>query len=387
MLLFAKEGDIINIKRKFEEKTGIDGALTLYDIYNLLRLDMLFNFKLGLEFKFVLDFHLSFNFNFNLEITIPSLMFPKALYGFAIYGIDKYDPEIPPPKYEPIRVEVFRGPDAWKSKAIWNLTYKYTMHDSYYYNQALPDAEKRSRAYAEYFTRSPEYEVPGEALHFITRATEFIYTAACWFDFNSFDLGRFWPGKIPMRVPKDGITTDEPYYDLDMFDSAKFDNMPRPDAIIWVSDPYMTAMRFDLAEYDYAKFDLLETGPEQGLTHMANYLRTASIGEKLQTEMEDYSVRSDPLVAGVIWIVTSDRFGPNWVRHGVRMLRNGQRIASILDEEVITNRAGYQAFARELRTRDTTLGKATIEQIIAKYVKMGLDESILRRIAGMVEKI
>ena len=171
MLLFAKEEDILRAKLAFEAKTGVDGALTLFDLYNLLRLDMLFDFKLALEFKFLLDFHLVFNLDFNLEITIPPIMFPKARYGFAIYGTDRYDPEIPPPKYEPVRIEVFRGPDAWKEKAVWNLTYKYTMHDRYFYNQSLPEAEIRSRAYSEYFTRSPEYEVPGEAMHFVSRAT------------------------------------------------------------------------------------------------------------------------------------------------------------------------------------------------------------------------
>jgi hypothetical protein len=387
MLLFAKEEDILRAKLAFEAKTGIDGALTLFDLYNLLRLDMLFDFKLALEFKFLLDFHLVFNLDFDLEITIPPIMFPKARYGFAIYGTDVYDPEIPPPRYEPVRIEVFKGPDAWKEKAVWNLTYKYTMHDRYFYNQSLPEAEKRARAYSEYFTRSPEYEVPGEALHFVSRATEFIYTAACWYDFNSFDIGRFWPGKVPMRVPRDGLATDEPYHDLDMFDSVRFDEMLRPDAVIWVTDPYMTAMRFDLAEYDYAKFDLIEIGPEQGLTHLTNYLQTANIGEKMQTEMEDYAVRSDPLVAGMIWTVTSDRFGPNWVQHGVRMHRNAIRIASVLDQYSLLERLGYQGFARELRTRDTTLGRASAEKVIAKYAKMGLDEAVLRRIAAMVEKL
>jgi hypothetical protein len=112
MLLFAKEEDVLRAKLAYEAKTGLEGALTLFDLYNLLRLDMLFNFKLSLEFKFLLDFHLVFNLDFDLEITIPPIMFPKALYGFAIYGTDVYDPEIPPPRYEPIRIEVFRGPDA-----------------------------------------------------------------------------------------------------------------------------------------------------------------------------------------------------------------------------------------------------------------------------------
>jgi len=401
MLLFAKEEDIINIKRKFEQKTGIEGAQTLLDIYNLLRLDLDFNFKLALEFKFSLDFHLVFNFG----IEIPPFFTKKALYGMAVYGRDEYDPVVPPARYEPIRIVVFQGPNAWKEKAVWNLTYKYTMHDQYFFNQALIDASKRSAAYSEYFTRSPEYELTGKDLDFIGRATEFLYVAACWLDFNSFDLGRFWLGQVPLRLPKgetplppplfdqalfdfnrfDTSETDFPYFDLDMFDSARFDTLLREDTIIWVSDPIMTAMRLDLAIFDAARFDYIPTPDGDILSFIASYIALHNLGEVMQRELDDYRVRSDPLVAAVIWTITSDRFGPNWVAHGVRMLRTGTRVAALLDDLNAPSRLGYQAFAREIRTRDITLGKATREQIIAKYVSLGLDERLLRRIAAMVE--
>jgi hypothetical protein len=67
------------------------------------------------------------------------------------------------------------------------------------------------------------------------------------------------------------------------------------------------------------------------------------------------------------------------------MQRNAVRIASVLDQNTLLERIGYQGFARELRTRDITLGRASAEKVIAKYVRLGLDEAVLRRVAAMVE--
>ena len=395
MLLFTTEDKILDIKRKFEQKTGLEGALTLYDIYNKLMLDLVFDFKLSLEFKIIIDTISVSDFGFDIGlppmIPLPPVPEEKTRYGFGRYGLFRYDPEVPPPRYTPTVVQVFTGPDAWKEKAIYELTYKYTSHQAYYFNQSLAEALTRSRAYREYFSRSPEYELDERHLEYACRVAEFIYVAACWFDFNSFDLGRFWPGKVPLRFPKEHpeheAPSDVPYFDLDLFDSGRFDEMHRLDVIIWLTDPFMTGTRFDLAIFDASRFDRIFEDEVGSLTNIAHYLKTANLGEKLQTEVDDYRRRADALVAAVIWAITSDRFKANWVRHGVRMLNTAARISNVLQDVPVTMRFGYQAFARELRTRAITLGHADEEQLIRKYVNLGLDEGVLRRIARMVERL
>ena len=87
-------------KRRLVDKTGIDGGWALSLVWPNLFWDIVFNFELSLELRFLIDFNLNFNFNFNIELPTISFELPvkpePAKYGEAIYGQDKYIPPDPP---------------------------------------------------------------------------------------------------------------------------------------------------------------------------------------------------------------------------------------------------------------------------------------------------
>ncbi|MEM2607392.1 MAG: hypothetical protein QXH97_00235 [Candidatus Bathyarchaeia archaeon] len=358
-------------KLVYENKTGIDGASQQYKLLIALGNLPLFNFKLSLEFRFILDFTLILNFDFDFDINFYlDIPFPtKAYYGSALYDVDVYDPPHPEAT-PPLRV----GPHVWAENSIWRLSKLYSQHTTYMYNHDLTYARKQAKAYSRYFSRGLSPQIPEAIPDYAVRLAEAVYIAACWFDLNSFDLGRYSPIKTPLRFPKDdplSITeSDKPFYNYDTFDIAKFDEYLHPDRIIWVDAdrPFLT--RFDLAIFDYSKADLALRPP----------------GMALKNAVENYRLRSDPLVTGTLWILASDRMWSNWVMHGVQQHDDSLRVKELVlraGEPPILVWA-YIAFAKELKYNSITLKHAVKEEIISKYKTLGLNESLLRRISDVI---
>jgi hypothetical protein len=368
---FLPKDEILSIireaKKKYENKTGIEGASTQFRIMNLIfDLYGLFDFSFSLELRILIDLQLNFNFDF--DITFPDFLraekIRKARYGYAIYGEDYYDPEENPP------VSIGRGgTDIWAENVAWKLSYKYTSHYGYTFHNPLWHSQKVQKSYNEYFKHSP-YIYAEELTDIVVRLAETFYMVSCWFDFNGFDLAQFYPEKIPIRFPKEYGVSNEPYFDLDLWDIATFDTYERDEFINWVDIDKMSSTLWDLALFDISKFNV----------------RFIPQSDNIQKELEDYKLRSNPAFNEYMWLKEMNDMAYKLSPHISRMMYNNELIKNFLSNK-LTNpgqMAFYMAFAKELVYKAITLKVATNEQIILKYKELGLDESLLRSISKIV---
>jgi hypothetical protein len=368
---FLPKDEILSIireaKKKYENKTGIEGASTQFKIMsNIFDLYGLFDFSLSLELRILLDLQLNFNFDFN--ITFPDFLgFEKrkvAIYGYGIYGVDVYDPAI----ISSGGTER-SGTDIWAENVAWKLSYKYTSHYSHDYHNPFFHSQKVQKAYNEYFKHSP-YIFSEDVLDFAIRLAEAFYMASCWFDFNGFDMADFYPEKIPVRFPKEYGVSNEPFFDYDKWDIATFDIYERDEFISWVDIDVLSSTLFDLALFDISKFDT----------------RFIPKSDNIQKEIEDYKLRSNPAFNEYMWLKEMNNMAYKLSPHISRMMYNNELIKNFLSNK-ITNpgqMAFYMAFAKELVYKAITLKVATNEQIILKYKELGLDESLLRSISKII---
>ena len=368
---FLPKDEILSIireaKKKYENKTGIEGASTQFRIMNLIfDLYGLFDFCFSLELRILLDLQLNFNFDFN--ITFPDFLgFEKrkvAIYGYGIYGVDVYDPAV-----VSLGGTERGGTDIWAENVAWKLSYKYTSHYSHDYHNPLWHSQRVQKAYNEYFKHSPP-EFYEDATDFAIRLSEAFYEYSCWFDYSGFDMADFYPGKIALRFPKEYGVSNEPYFDYDKWDIATFDTYERNEFIRWVDIDVISSTLWDLSLFDVSRFDM----------------RLVPQSDNIQKEIEDYKLRSNPAFNEYMWLKEMNNMAYKLSPHISRMMYNSQLVKNFLSNKLVNpgQMAFYMAFAKELVYKAITLKVATNEQIILKYKELGLDESLLRSISKII---
>jgi hypothetical protein len=433
MLTREQFQELLEQKLTYLLKAGEKGASEQSLVMRVLGFHTLFDFKLSFEISLLLDLDFVFNFDFDLNWSFPlSWSFSEhygevyeqatgrcGVYGISRYGIDyycscnyygkaRYDKHIyciKGPEGIPISMEeelamiesrpfvalitnttfgqavnnnktvpIRTGKHAWAHHAAYRLTYTYTNHYGYGHNNPLPHSQTLEEGYYNYFSRglSPE-QVPRKLLDVSVRLVEAYYIAACWYDFNSYDIGRYYMERSPIRFPKDDpkqkTESDVPFYDYDRFDVARYDEYMRSDLILWIDLKEFSSARYDLALYDYHKYSIKMIPP----------------GDAIQQVIDYYRLMINPIWVGVQWLKASENMIEGWFVNRARMAVDERMVEGLLPPEIaVTEKPRYVAFARELRYNQVTLGHATDEEIIAKYKRLGLREDLLRKIASLI---
>jgi len=382
---FVRMEDLLKAKYRYEALTGKSGARPLYFTFEALQFLMLLDFKLSLELRLLLDFN--FSFNFNLDFNFPLQFTLKAVYGpleewereglqkegkkVGVYGVDVYDPET-----GGLEHGGRFGPRQGLEEAGWRLSYKYVSHYEYGPANPLWHGRAMASAYAEYFHASPGYILRDVHLDSSMRLAEALYQAACWYDFNSYDIGRYSLEVLFFRFPKDeappGSITGQPIYDYDRYYQATYDSYDRPDAIYVKPIDELALSRYDLSFYDMARY---------GLSLPVN-------ADGIQREVDDYKLRSMPLVAAAIWLTSGEEMRRKGLAHLSWNWFDRMRVKDMLAGEgvPVMDMPNYYKFMLEYKYNSASAGYADPEDIIRKYARLGLREDLLRRIAQMVAR-
>jgi len=382
---FITMEDLLKAKYSYEKKTGESGAQWFYSAIESLSSLMLIDFKLSLELRLLLNFNFVFNFNFNFSF--PMSFTYKAVYGpltdeekealapegirVGVYGQDVYDPE-----RSSLTQGGRTGPQQGLESAGWRLSYTYISHYEYRPHNPLWHGRAIAKAYQNYFHASPEILVTDKNLDSSLRLVEALYRAACWYDFNSYDLGRYSIGYLVFRYPKDeapeGSVIDKPLYDYDYYDEARYDVYERPDALYIRPADVLVMTRYDLSAYDVARYDLSPNINPDGI----------------QREIDNYRLRSAPLVAGAIWVLSGEDMKHKGLYHLASNWYDRLRVKDLVSNAgvPIMDIPNYYKFMLEYKYNAVTNRYATTEDIIKKYVDLGLREDLLRRITKIIAR-
>ena len=409
MLTREQLQELIDLKLRYLLKAGERGASQQYLSMSKMFDLAFFDFKLALELSLLLDFNFVFNFNFDfnfnfpfyfsfgdllMELTSLAGVYGVSKYGYSTYalygqyGVGRYGikqyayPEFLAPDPSPTtspssrnpssngrRIPVRSGRHAWIHEAAYRLTYSYTSHYMRTFNNPLPHSQKLSESYGSYLARGASQPIPPAMFDLCCRLAETFYMAGGFYDFNSYDMVYYYLEKAPIRFPKESpkeITeSDIPFYDLDRYDVATYDIYVRPDRIIWVDLRNMNMTRYDLALYDYARYGVALRPP----------------ADLIQQIIDHYKLMANPLWQGVLWVLSGERMVNNFTIERAAQAHIEHIIRTVIPESQYALLPQYMAFAKELKYRRVTLGHATAEEVIGKYKAMGLDETLLRRIA------
>ncbi|MEM1553049.1 MAG: hypothetical protein QXH03_10335 [Candidatus Bathyarchaeia archaeon] len=422
MLTREQLQELIDLKLRYLLKAGEGGASQQYLSMSKMFDLAFFNFKLGLELSLLLDFNFIFNYGFDINLNYPfsysftdmlqdmapELMMDIGIYGkskykyakytwYGQYGIAKYDikryisPErIPSDFLAPFhtlsspqsssqssssidgRIPVRSGKHAWIHEAAYRLTYSYTSHYMRTFNNPLPHSQKLSESYGSYLARGASQPIPPAMFDLCCRLAEAFYMAGGLYDFSSYDMAYYYLEKAPIRFPKESpkeITdSDVPFYDLDRYDVATYDIYVRPDRIIWVDLRNMNMTRYDLALYDYARYGVGLRPPTDLIQQIIDY----------------YKLMANPLWQGVLWVLSGERMVNNFTIERATQAHIERIVRAVVPKSQYALLPQYMAFAKELKYRRVTLGHATAEEVIEKYKDMGLDETLLKRIANRI---
>ncbi|MEM4765464.1 MAG: hypothetical protein QXE85_00070 [Nitrososphaerota archaeon] len=419
MLTREQLQELIDLKLRYLLKAGERGASQQYLVMSKMFDLAFFDFKLALELSLLLDFNFVFNFDFDLNFNFPFTfsfrwmlkemtptiaIYGKTAYGFSHYSIfaqfgvgrfgrkvypgpEDFPPELlggtpfsarelstsPSPRIDPEPstrvIPVRSGRHAWIHEAAYRLTYSYTSHYMRTFNNPLPHSQKLSESYGSYLARGASQPIPPAMFDLCCRLAEAFYMAGGFYDFSSYDMAYYYLEKAPIRFPKESpkeITdSDVPFYDLDRYDVATYDIYVRPDRIIWVDLQNMNMTRYDLALYDYARYGVGLRPPADLIQQIIDY----------------YKLMANPLWQGVLWVLSGERMVNNFTIERAAQAHIEHIVRTVIPESQYALLPQYMAFAKELKYRRVTLGHATAEEVIGKYKAMGLDETLLRRIA------
>ena len=375
-------------KLRYVDKTGWKGGWALSLAWDDLYWTLMFNFELSLELRLLIDINLALDFNFPLKVQQP-VGPPKmhvSRYGYAVYDKDiywyigifneaKFDEDVYEaqwffqpiflPDPESLRPIIASTPYLEAEEGIWRLSYKYTDHHDYRFNQPLRYAEKFRDAYEPILGKV----ISKKAYDIVLRRAEGIYVAGCFFDFNCFDIGRFEPacGFDCARFDEDVVGSR-----FDEAGACQF-RLSGSEKIISPSETSVSMERFDLSLFDYARFD--------------GYWVPDS--DKHQQILDDYKLRIEPLWMGTLWAIRDTEFKTKGVAAMSRNTWDYRRLIHVLDkyDVPVQDRWRYYAFLKEIGWKGRLTPITSREDIIQKYVRYGCDEACLRELARKVARV
>lgn len=389
-------------------------ACRQFDIGNFAVFSNTFNFG-----KLSFAFSLNLVININIVINIQQ----KSMYGVAKYGVDVYDPVTLFGILVPNEVTKFLATEmVRKFVPATTRGYKYALFNSFFYLDAsLPIFT----AYA------PE---PIWPMRF--RRMEANKNWTCFFDLSFFDVGSF---------PTDPLLRPfVPVFDTCKFDLCKFGDSLQPDDIsaseMFVRFTDLIESCLDWGHFDMTKFDSNEfltdmhprTTRDNNITsNMLDYSffdRCTFVGENflypelyllvpfvvaytpafdcmnfdvdvlastvdfnestLTDIISSFDQRSNPIYRQANLFQSSERMVLDYSIHATFQGNLRDRTLRILQNKLTspTQLTLYNAFVAEYVYKRKYYQLIEGELVIQKYIKLGLDETLLRQLAAMSQR-
>lgn len=392
--------------KRYKAKSGASSVTGMYS-----RFDPNINLS-GLSFAWQLD--LAIKINIDIEIILNPIN--KAKYGSAIYGTSVYDP-----------ITVL-GVLTANSLTKWLMLhmvrrflpanergYKYAMQESLYWlNAEIPMLETVAPE-PVWFTRARKidatrnwtafydmsfYDVnayPTEALYGgydLCQYEETYYTddeltesavlirfsdfLRCVWDCTDY-MGSYvdavrndlWKTNGIFSILKNQDVISANFYDTARYDRAPYSGVPMPYPELYILSPNLVAYMpvYDVANYDY---DV--------------YYTTVEFDEDLVNSIvENARTVQQPIYRELLQFTGSERMHSLYETHARFQGERQYKIKKILADANVPriNNGLYNAFMMEYTYKKMAEGLVDKETVIQRYIRLGLNETVLRAIALM----
>jgi hypothetical protein len=372
-----------------------------------------FNISLNLS-QLSFAFNLSLSLSVTIEINITGIITTKAKYDTAKYGVDKYDPLTLLGVLIPDEITKFLALEmVHKFVPATSRGYKYAILNSFFYlNANMPILTQ--------FAYEPVWPVR-------FRKMEASKNWMTFFDLSFFDVNAFATELLPCP------SESESYFDYMIFDTGIFDGSLRSEMLIRFSE--LLQAFFDFAQFDVATFDsnifindfhnfterknnitsniyehcyyeratyMGETDPYPELFLLAPFTvpyepvfdcmnfdydvfeTTVEFNESVLVDiMNSFKAKNEPTRRQMNLFMGADRMVMNYSIHATFQGKKFENMLRLLAPTVTspTDLARYNSFIMEYVYKRKYYQKVDAELVIEKYVRMGLDETVLRQLA------
>jgi len=315
----------------------------------------------SVEFRFLLDMYLHLNLYLSWEeFEYHPLDFtevfevPVEKVGKAKYGISRYDHSI----YDPESVT---------SRSVeylaWELTYKTTHHSEMDYRHVGKTLKDLINTFKDMLVGKGVRDLYVDALEEILSIVEGKALKTAYWGLGCWDVNPWMPEASPSSLFEIRHVVDW--------------TTPLTMETIKPYENWWGVMRWDYARWDDVKVNI-----------------TYDTEDYLDSKIKEFHDRIEPLWMGVFHTLKSDTMHHRGGYHQIGLGRQARRISTLLDRRgvPVIQKHAYMSFARELkymyyeasRHYKTWRRIMSVDDLIAKYVRMGLDERLLREIASMI---
>lgn len=350
---------------KYKRKIGQDVAGFMFD-----------RFSPDLNFApvtFAFNLNIALNIDIDINVIIPPPV--KAKYGYAKYGLDQYDP------LAPIGILI---PNSL-TKYLYTYMIKYFMQPNFRgYKYSMPISIKYLNASGEMFkTFAPN---PVWLPRFRKIESWRMWTS--FYNLAFYNVNIYPPDDVFIRVtddpdffgytPHERSTLDDPLssnlYDHGCYDCSFYpgDVDPYPEIILLADNIQCYEPLYNVANYGFdAYFDSVVFNPNVLVDIMTEFRQT-----------------QQPAYRQLIWLTGSERMKVMYTVHGSYQGDIRALVERVLGNDISSplQLAKYNAFALEYPYARQFMQLVDAEAVITKYIRLGLSETLLRRIAASVRR-
>jgi hypothetical protein len=375
MTLEAREHKKRHAIEKYKRKVNVYTASHMYNRFNP---DL--NFSVS-----SFAFNLSINLNIDIDVEIVIHYSQKARYGFARYGVDVYDP------FAPIGILV---PDELSKQLYTYMVrhftpatyrgYKYSMRIAIQYlNANLPIFEKfapipvwlpRFRKIEAWRTWTSFFDLACFDVNIFPCEEVFIRVTdeeASKYDSGKYDYNVYDGYEVAPRIVRnDNLSSN--LYDHAVYDRSFYPNesAPYPEILLLAPNLYCYEPVFDVANFDYDVFlDVPTFDPDV-----------------MYDIMEEFKQTQQPLYRELIWFTKAERMQTMYTVQATYQHDILTKILRAFRNEISSpiQISQVAAFAMEYGYERKFMRLVEAEKVIDKYVSLGFDEGLLRRITAIV---